>query len=245
MIGVLGDQNLRDQRLGGDAALDDPRRGRCLDDRALARAAAIARAARDQHAEGGRHDVETLGHVLADLVERAAAARARLILDVDDLFDPLEMGWQRSAVGLARAIRRCPACLVHGVLGLGQGRLDLLQGKLELIGIELLGPAAEPVPLQGFDDRLQTLDLGLENLECIKLAGLFEDERAERFDVAGKVRFHEHGSSESGAEPPVNRQSAAQSGGAHHAPGASPDPRARRPAAPTSGASPRPGCPAT
>ena len=31
------------------------------------------------------------------------------------------------------------------MLSLGQGRLDFLQGKLELIGIELLGAAAEPV----------------------------------------------------------------------------------------------------
>ena len=84
------------------------------------------------------------------------------------------------------------------MLGLGQSCLDFFQGKLELIGIELLGPAAEPVPLQGLDDRLQAFNLGLENLQRIKLAGLIEDERAERFDVAGKVRFHEHDRSESG-----------------------------------------------
>jgi len=109
----------------------------------------------------------------------------------------------------------------------------------------LLGTAAEPVPLQGIDDRLQALDLGLEKLERIKLAGLFKDERAERFDVTGKVRFHEHGGSESGAEPRVNRQSAVQSGGVHRAPGASPDPQARHPVGLQSGASHHPGSPAT
>lgn len=192
MIGILGDQDLCDQRLGRDAALNDPCRGRCLDNRPLARAAAIAWAARDQHAEGGRHHVETLGHVLTDLVECAATAGAGLILDFDDLFDPLQVSRQRAAVGLARAIHGRFTCLVYGVLGLGQGRLDLLGGQLELIGIELLGPAAEPVPLQGLDDRLQAFDLGLENLQCIKLAGLLEDKRAECFNVAGKVRFHEH-----------------------------------------------------
>jgi len=93
---------------------------------------------------------------------------------------------------LTQAIRRCLARLGHDLLGLGQSCLDLLQDKLELIGIELLGPAAEPVPLQSLDDRLQALDLGLENLQCIKFAGLLKDERLERFDVAGKVRFHEH-----------------------------------------------------
>ncbi|EZP70330.1 hypothetical protein BV97_05454 [Novosphingobium resinovorum] len=131
------------------------------------------------------------------------------------------------------------------MLGLGESGLDLLKGKLELIGVEPLGTAAEPVPLQGFDDRLQALDLGLEKFERIKLAGLFEYERAERFDVAGKVRFHEHAGSESGAEPRVNRQSAVQSGGVHHAPGASPDPRARHPVGLLSGASRHPGSLAT
>jgi hypothetical protein len=36
VIGVLGDQHLRDQRLGRDAAFNDPRRRRGLHDRALA-----------------------------------------------------------------------------------------------------------------------------------------------------------------------------------------------------------------
>jgi hypothetical protein len=48
---------------------------------------------------------------------------------------------------------------------------------------------------EGVDDRLQPLDLcvglALGDL-CIELAGLFEDERAERFNVIGQVRFHEH-----------------------------------------------------
>ena len=64
------------------------------------------------------------------------------------------------------------------MLGLGQSCLDLLQGKLELIGIELFGSATETVALQGVDDRLQAFDLSPENLERIELAGLFEDERA-------------------------------------------------------------------
>lgn len=122
------------------------------------------------------------------------------------------------------------------MLRLGQGCLDLLQGKLELVGIELLGSAAEPVPLQGLVDRLEAFDLCLENLQRIKLAGLLEDKRTERFDVAGKVRFHEHGRSESAAAPPVNLQSAGRPGGVHHGPGANPDPPARHPTAPPSDA---------
>lgn len=91
VVGVLGDQHLRDQRLGRDAALDDARRRRSLDHRALARTAAIARPPRDQHAEGGPHHIEPFGPILAHRVERAAAARAGLALDIDDLLDPFQM----------------------------------------------------------------------------------------------------------------------------------------------------------
>lgn len=74
MIGVLGYQNLRDQRFGRDTAFDDPRRGRSLDNRALARAATVAGPARDQHTERGGNHVEPFGDTFTDLVERAAAA---------------------------------------------------------------------------------------------------------------------------------------------------------------------------
>ena len=104
MVGILGNQHLRDQRLGRQPALDDPWRRRRLDHRALARAAAVARPTCDQHPEGGRHDIEPLGNILADLVERTAAAGAVLALDVDDLLDPLEVRWQGAAVALARAV---------------------------------------------------------------------------------------------------------------------------------------------
>lgn len=113
------------------------------------------------------------------------------------------MGGQRTAVGLARPLGRSPACPVPCVLGLGQCGLDFFQGKLELIGIELPGATAETMALKGLDDRPQALDLGLKNLERIELAGLFENERAKRFNVVGKVGFHEHGSSESAAGSPV------------------------------------------
>ena len=106
MVGVLGDQHLGDQRFGGQPALDDPRRRGRLDHGTLARAAAVARAAGDEHPEGRGHDVEPLGDVLADPVERAAAARAGLVLDIDDLLDPIEVGRQRAAVALARPVAR-------------------------------------------------------------------------------------------------------------------------------------------
>ena len=245
VIGILGDQHLCDQRLGRDAALDDPRRCRGLHDRAFARTAAVARPARDQHAEGGGHDVEPFGNVLANLMERAAAAGARLLIDIDDLLDPFEMRGQRTTVGLARTVRRRSACLGAGFLGGGERRFDFLQGKLELIGIELFGTATEPVALKGLDDRLQARDLGMEGLHRIELAGLFEDKRAQHIDVIGKVRLGQHGSSESAEQSPVNRQSAAPEADARHAPGASPALPAKRQIALPSAASRHPGCPAT
>jgi len=69
----------------------NPCRCGSLHDRAFARTAAIARTAGDQHAEGGGNDIEAFGDILADLVERTAAAGADLILDINDLF---EMGGQ-------------------------------------------------------------------------------------------------------------------------------------------------------
>ena len=118
MIGILGYQHLGDQRLGRDAAFDDPCRRWSLHDRALARTAAIARAPGDQHAEGGGDDIKAFGNILADLVQRSAAAGTSLVFDIDDLLDPLEVGGQRSAVGLARAFalrlgRRGISCGVH------------------------------------------------------------------------------------------------------------------------------------
>ena len=80
------------------------------------------------------------------------------------------------------------------------------------------------------EDRPQTFDFRIGTLE---LAGLFEDERAERVNIIRQVRFHEHGSSESAEERPVNQQSAVPVAGARHGRGASPvppeEPRAARP----------------
>ena len=113
-----------------------------------------------------------------------------------------------------------------------QCRLDIFEGELELIGIELLGLAAKAMPLEGLEDRLQPFDpgigLALGIAQIGQCAGLFEDERAQRVNVIGKVRFKEHEPVESGPTHPVMRQSGARSGGVRHARGASPDPPAKR-----------------
>jgi hypothetical protein len=82
-------------------------------------------------------------------VKRAATAGASPALDIDDLLDPFEVRGQRSAVDLARTIGAGSACLLLGMLGFGQRRLDFLEAELELIGIELIGTAPETVALEG------------------------------------------------------------------------------------------------
>ena len=108
VVGVFGDDHVRDRRLGRQAALDQPRRRRRLDDDVLASAAGIFGSAHDQHSELRRHDVEPLADVLADLVKLAPAARAGLVLNVDDRLDARQMRRQRSAVRAPLARRRRP-----------------------------------------------------------------------------------------------------------------------------------------
>jgi hypothetical protein len=207
---------------------------------ALARAAAITRAAGNKDAERGGHDIKTFGDILADMVKRTAAARTCLIGDIDDLLDPFKMGWQRTAVGLAGTLTFGLLCFSFTrCTGGAQCCLDLFEAKLELVGIELLGLGAETVTHEGIDDRLQPLDLyvslalrgrqiGFGSPLGGKHAGLHQSQRAERFDVAGQVRFDVHERIESANESPVNRQFAVLSGGVRHAPGASPNPQAKR-----------------
>jgi len=136
----------------------------------------------------------------------AATARAGFVLDIDDLFDPLEVSWQRAAINPARLSDRSMTCFVPGMLGLGKSGLDFLQSQLELIGIELLGPTAKTMALQGGNNRLQAFNLGLKPLQRVEFAGLCEDKRPQRFDIVRKVRLDEHGGSESVREIPVNRR---------------------------------------
>src|SRR5690606_23514992 len=120
-----------------------------------------------------------------------------------------------------------------------------LEAQIQLIGIELFGAPPEAVALERLDDRPQALDLSPERLERIGLAGQFADDLAQRINVVGKVRFHEHGSSESAANASVNQRVAVLGDAAPRVRGASPDPPAKRPVARLSVASRRRGCQAT
>jgi len=93
MVSGLRDHDLGDQRLGGQAAGDDMLGRMGLHHGTRAAAAGVSRAPGDQHAELRRHDVRTLGHVLADLRHLAAAARARDGLGRDHPPDPGQGAW--------------------------------------------------------------------------------------------------------------------------------------------------------
>src|SRR5271166_5169306 len=82
VIAVLGDQHLREQRWRRHAAGDWALRGRRLSDRP-AGATSVFWTGDAQDAKLRGNPVQHLAHALADGVERAAAARARLAVDIE------------------------------------------------------------------------------------------------------------------------------------------------------------------
>jgi len=98
VVGIFGHQNLGDRGLGRQAALDQSHRRRGLYDTVLASPAGIFGPPGDEHPELRRHDVQPLTLVLADPVQLAPAARAGLVVDVDDNLNPRQMRRQRSPV---------------------------------------------------------------------------------------------------------------------------------------------------
>ena len=185
MVGVFGDEHLRDEIVRRQAALDEPRRRGRLHD-LLAGPAGVSRPPYHQHAERGRHDVEALGDVLADPMQPARAARAGRALDVDQRLDARQVRRQGAAVRspARRALR------LHGRRGLFDGLvssldlLGLLDAEKELIFGEALGPAPEAVTLHRPDDLAQPLVLGTL-LGQESLQGLRDRRRAKQAGPRG------------------------------------------------------------
>jgi hypothetical protein len=100
MVGVFGDQHMRDGALGRQGALDQPRVRRCLDDPGLAGRTGIARPHRRDHPELRRHDVEAFRAVLADLHHLAAAAGAERAVGLDHHFAARQLPGQPAEIAL-------------------------------------------------------------------------------------------------------------------------------------------------
>jgi quercetin dioxygenase-like cupin family protein len=166
MIAVLGDQHLGEQSLGGHATGQWPLWRRRLHHCALTAAAAVTRATDHLDAVERRDDVEHLRDVLADQLHRAAAARAALVLDIDDDLEPRQMRRHGAAVALRRLAvdRRLLAgwrLALDARLSGAERLLDLFQPELQLIRIELLRMCAVAAARQLLDEQLQLLDPGI------------------------------------------------------------------------------------
>ncbi len=157
---------MRDQRLGRHAAVDGAVGRGCYDHGALAAMAGVARPPGHPHPQLRGHHVELLGAQFADGVQGVAAARAGAVLDVDHHLVARQVRRQCAVVAARRLGARLArqACSGgHGVLaGLvgGDGLLQLLQGELQLVGRQLLGPAAELVAGQALDQQPHLVVLG-------------------------------------------------------------------------------------
>jgi hypothetical protein len=174
MIGVFGDENLRYRRLGRQSAFDQSCwRGR-LDHHVLARPASVFGAANHQHPELRRHDVEPFAAVLSDAMQRVAAARAHVIIDIDHHLDARQVRRKRSAV---QATLGRPVGSFGRIdrinLGLITGRslLDIFQPEQHLIFRQCLGAPTKAVTLQFLDDLTQPIVLRpLRNQHCLERA---------------------------------------------------------------------------
>src|ERR1700728_744464 len=82
VIAVFGDQDMSEQGRTGQPLADRPLRGRGLMD-GPARPAAIARPADTDDPKSRRHMIEHLADSLADHMQFAAAAGARLMLEIE------------------------------------------------------------------------------------------------------------------------------------------------------------------
>ena len=126
MVTVLADQHLRYQRLGRHAAVDWTVGCGGLDDSIFAGATAITRPADQPNPELSGDVIQHLSLIVANLVQRTAAADASFVLHVDNDLDPRQMRGQGTAVALRR--------LAGGWLGL---RLDRRLQPGHLLGDRL------------------------------------------------------------------------------------------------------------
>ena len=149
---------MRQRRLGRQATGDQMRGGRSLGHPVGATAAGILRADGDDDAQLRGNDVEALGPVFADPVQRPAAAGAVQALGLDHHLDARQRGRQVADGAPRRGPGRCvlspgPALGLLR-LDLGEGDGQLLEGQLPLVFGELLRPFAMQGMVQLCDQML-------------------------------------------------------------------------------------------
>src|SRR6185437_7566268 len=105
----------------------------------------------DDHSKLGRRDVEPLAAILADLDHAPAATRARDAWGFDYLLD----AWQLFGQSAGTALRMLeigligrPGAASDGFLNFCDRDLNVLEGQLLLIWIELLRSRPKPRPAQ-------------------------------------------------------------------------------------------------
>lgn len=178
MVSVLGDDDVGDQCLGRQATFDQPGRGRRLHHRAGAGPAGVLGPADHQDPELGRHHIQPLGDILADLVHLGGATRTGLVGDVDHRLDPRQVRGQGSAVDLAaRAGLSRRRCAVRLGLDGGDALLDLLERQCQLVGIQPLRAPAEAMALQFVDDCAQPISLVRDAGDLLGMTRALGDEQ--------------------------------------------------------------------
>ena len=169
VLGVFGDEHMRDRALGRQAALDQPGRRQGLGDALLAGPAGVFRAHRDDHPKLRRHDVQALAPVLADPHHLPAAAGAERTLRLDHLLDPFQV--LRQMADIARRPRPLWRALRSRVAGRGlrlhfrTRTLQVLEGQLVLVRRQLLRPLA-------VNDTLQFAHQMFETAHAFRLYGV-------------------------------------------------------------------------
>ena len=136
VVGVARHEHVRDQRLGGQPALDQPWWRWRLHHRARTRPAGQLGAFGHDDAELRRDHVQPLRGVMADDRHRAAAAGTSAVLGREHHLDPRQMRRQRAASGpaLGRAPRtQIRITLLALGLALSDRGLEALQAELQLL----------------------------------------------------------------------------------------------------------------
>ena len=117
------------------------------------------------HAQLGRNQVELLGAVFTDHVQRTAAARALFVVDVDDDLIACQVCRQRPAIAVG-SLRTPPSLRwfrrIFGGVAFGSTLLRILQDKLQLIEVKLLRTWTITVAQQTLDQLPQLLVLSLQ-----------------------------------------------------------------------------------